>query len=879
MTEPTTLETASRIKNAEALSKPAFVTPVLARLTNGEDAGGNNLVLPPSVRGGVRFPGLPLFPLGTERYAVKGGMAIAVEVFPDDQITLLDEEGLQPCAIAAFKALSASNGKNNDINNSNSNALALTLHSRVEARSDLGLIGADSLPSGARLSELLASADAQSLRERLKDMGCDLAQKTKSVFSAHGRPGCKKTFTARTASLCVVCAAEQNTTKLDNNKTANATSEQAASEYTASIPPSTIMVYIKRAEIHAEMQESEGKSKYQPFHLPTPLAEPLQEFTLQPGEAKAYVVKKGQYVQILDVRGQECSDFQAFDLRALDKNRLRDIDPTTTRSLMGALYPSPGLYAKYFTIEHKPIIEIVQDTVGRHDSFSLACTARYYEDAGYLGHTNCSDNLNAQALEHSIAERKGWPAINFFFNTMLDADYRLDLDEPWTRPGDYVLLRALDDLLCFSTACPCDIDAANGWNPTEVHVRVYDSDCNRQSLFSQGIGFRMTPQSDATLTKETAFHASFARQTRNFTEYNGYWLADDFTNLGALSEYWACREKVIVTDLSPLRKYDILGPDATALVQWCVTRDMRKLAVGQVVYSAMCYEHGGMIDDGTVLRLGDNNFRWIGGCDNSGLWLKEQAERLKLDVWVKNSTEQQHNIAVQGPLSRKLLEKIFWTPPQQPEVAELGWFRFTVARLGDFGGAAVVISRTGYTGELGYEIFCHPRDASTVFDAVWAAGEEYGIKPLGLAALDLLRIEAGLIFAGSEFCDRTDPFEAGIGFTVPLKSKQDDFCGRAALQRRKDSPSRKLVGLEIASNLVPNGGDCLREGRAQIGEITSAMRSPILGKTIALARLDIEYISDGREIEVGQLDGQQKRIPASIVPFPFYDPKKERVRA
>ena len=389
----------------------------------------------------------------------------------------------------------------------------------------------------------------------------------------------------------------------------------------------------------------------------------------------------------------------------------------------------------------------------------------------------------------------------------------------------------------------------------------------------------MTTQSDASLTKQTAFHESFAKKTRNFTEYNGYWLAQDFTNLGAIAEYWACREKVIITDLSPLRKYEVLGPDSAALMQWCATRDISKLAVGQVVYSAMCYENGGMIDDGTVLRLDEHNFRWIGGCDNSGLWLKEQASKLKLDVWVKNSSDHMHNIAVQGPNSRELLKSLFWTAAQQPTLEELGWFRFTIARLGGFDGVPVVISRTGYTGELGYEIFCHPRDASSVFDSVWNAGAEYDLKPLGLDALDLLRIEAGLIFAGSEFCDRTDPFEAGIGFTVPLKSKQDDFCGRESLQRRKDSPRQRLVGLEIASNTVPQGGDCIRQGRAQIGEITSAMRSPILSKTIALARLDIEYASEGKEVEVGQLDGQQKRIPATVVPFPFYDPKKERVRS
>ena len=827
----------------------------------------------PSVRGGVRFPGLPLFPLGVERYAIKGGCAFALEVFPDDEVTLLDEEGMQPCSIAAFSL------------------------QRHGSPSDLGLLGAkigasslaqskgkgknsEGKDSEKTLGSLLEDDDAAALRAKLRARGCDLQQKTKRVFDEHGRPGAQHRFSVQEPSLLIVCAELQN--NMFESMTKNMAENINWADEVLANPPSKIMLYVKRAPKGSigtgnglAEQELEQDITLRPPFVHPPLAEPLQDFVLQPGEAKAYIVKKGEFVQIQDVRGRECSDFQAYDLRALDKQIMRDIDPTTTRSLMSNLYPNPGLFAKYFTLDQKPLIEIVQDTVGRHDSFNLACTARYYEDAGYPGHVNCSDNLNSQGSAYDIASRAGWPAINFFFNTMLESDYCLISDEPWTRPGDYVLLRALEDVVCFSTACPCDIDSANGWNPTEVQVRVYRKDC----FFPQGLGVRMTTQSDASLTKQTAFHESFAKKTRNFTEYNGYWLAQDFTNLGAIAEYWACREKVIITDLSPLRKYEVLGPDSAALMQWCATRDISKLAVGQVVYSAMCYENGGMIDDGTVLRLDEHNFRWIGGCDNSGLWLKEQASKLKLDVWVKNSSDHMHNIAVQGPNSRELLKSLFWTAAQQPTLEELGWFRFTIARLGGFDGVPVVISRTGYTGELGYEIFCHPRDASSVFDSVWNAGAEYDLKPLGLDALDLLRIEAGLIFAGSEFCDRTDPFEAGIGFTVPLKSKQDDFCGRESLQRRKDSPRQRLVGLEIASNTVPQGGDCIRQGRAQIGEITSAMRSPILSKTIALARLDIEYASEGKEVEVGQLDGQQKRIPATVVPFPFYDPKKERVRS
>ena len=142
----------------------------------------------------------------------------------------------------------------------------------------------------------------------------------------------------------------------------------------------------------------------------------------------------------------------------------------------------------------------------------------------------------------------------------------------------------------------------------------------------------------------------------------------------------------------------------------------------------------------------------------------------------------------------------------------------------------------------------------------------------------MLRIEAGLVFAGYEFSDEIDPFEAGIGFTVPLKTQEDDFIGRKAIEERKAHPHRKLVGLDIEGGLVPVHGDCVRIGKAQVGTITSAMKSPWLGKTIALARVDVTHAAPGEIVEVGQLDGQQKRLKAVVTTFPHFDPTKERVK-
>ena len=194
-------------------------------------------------------------------------------------------------------------------------------------------------------------------------------------------------------------------------------------------------------------------------------------------------------------------------------------------------------------------------------------------------------------------------------------------------------------------------------------------------------------------------------------------------------------------------------------------------------------------------------------------------------------------------------------------------------------GIPLIVSRTGYTGELGYEIWCSPSDAPKVWDKVFEAGKDDGLIPAGFGALDLLRIEAGLILYGNEFDGQVDPFEAGVGFTVPLKTKTDDFIGKESLKKRKENPQKKLVGLELISKENANHGDCVHIGRAQVGIITSGCISPVLNKNIALCRIDVGHSKIGTEVEVGKIDGEQKRITAKIVEFPHFDPKKSRVRS
>lgn len=767
----------------------------------------------------VLEPGLNLLAANTERYPVRAGGSLAITLNPGDELEIISPEGLQPGEICVFDQ---------------------------QGKSDMQIIGATANGRAEGFKHHLPNTDK--LIVALKKFGVDLSEARSTWFFNDQSPaGDLIRFTASEFCYCLIAAPGADM-QVDQQSTTT-----------------DLVAYVYR----------QAKETEKPLiHLPDPLADPIEDMRIKARTAMAYEVRAGDYIQIIDVEGRECSDFQCFDKAKLEQGIEHCLDATATRHVVGAAYPAPGLYSKFYDQNFEAMLEVIRDTCGRHDSFGTACTAKYYDDMGYPGHVNCSDNFNYALEPYGVQSRRGWMAINLFFNTGIDDTNQMYFDEPWSRPGDYVLMRALKDMVCVSSACPCDIDAANGWNPTDIHMRIYAGN----NSFSKAMAYRMTTDADTQLTKETGFHPRTSEHTRNFTEYAGYWLANSYTQHGAIDEYWACREAVVAIDLSPLRKYEVTGPDAELLMQTCVTRNIRRLATGQVVYTAMCYENGGMIDDGTVFRLGQDNFRWIGGSDESGIWLREQAQKLGLQAWVRNSTDQLHNLQIQGPRSREVLKDIIWTRPDQATVEELGWFRFSIARIGDEHGIPIIVSRTGYTGELGYEVFCHPKHAPEVWDAIWEAGKPHKITPLGLEALDMLRIEAGLIFAGYEFSDQTDPYEAGISFTVPLKTKEDDFIGRDALIKRRENPQKALVGLELSGDELAANGDCVNIGRNQVGEITSAVRSPILRKNFALCRIQVEHSELGTEVEVGKLDGKQKRLPAKVVAFPFYDPTKSRVR-
>jgi len=274
-----------------------------------------------------------------------------------------------------------------------------------------------------------------------------------------------------------------------------------------------------------------------------------------------------------------------MNARALERGDERYIDSTVTRSMVRGAYPIPGLFDKFYDQDIRPLLKLKQDTVGRHDTFAYACTARGYEDRGFFGHLNCSDNISAQYEQFGIKARAAWPAINFFFNSWIDhGDNLIQSDEAWSRPGDYVAMEAMTDLVAVSTACPDDVDPINGWNPTDIHVRIY----RKHTPVRYGVAYRSEPDAEAILTEHSAFHKRTSALTRQYKVARDIWLPQSFEASRAHQEYEACRTTVTVQDMSSIRKFDVLGPDAEKLLQKATTRDITKLSINRGIYALLC---------------------------------------------------------------------------------------------------------------------------------------------------------------------------------------------------------------------------------------------------------------------------------------------------
>lgn len=361
----------------------------------------------------------------------------------------------------------------------------------------------------------------------------------------------------------------------------------------------------------------------------------------------------------------------------------------------------------------------------------------------------------------------------------------------------------------------------------------------------------------------TAFQPIIDRLGAEMTAWTGYSSPAQFA--GALDEYWAVRQRAGVYDLSPLRKFEFKGSGAMALAQQLVTRDLSKMRDGQVHYAPMCDEDGGIVDDCTVFRFGPDHAWLISGNEPDAEWVLSVAGRM--NVQAANATDRLPNLAVQGPRSRDVLRSLVG-----PVIDGLKYYWFAEATIKD---VPVVLSRTGYTGEIGYEVFVAPEQAETIWDAVMEAGQGAHILPCGLLSLDMVRVEYGLLFYGYDMDRSNNPFEMGLDGLVSLDGP--DFIGKDALRAIKArGVEKKLVGLEIAAPEAIGGGTVLDQDGREVGSITSPNYSPLLQKSLALAFVQTPLATLGQRLTV---DDGGTQYAATVARTPFYDPEKKIVRS
>ena len=389
----------------------------------------------------------------------------------------------------------------------------------------------------------------------------------------------------------------------------------------------------------------------------------------------------------------------------------------------------------------------------------------------------------------------------------------------------------------------------------------------------------------------TAFHERTLAlcESLNYREWSGYYTVSVY-EMHHEHEYNAIRNSAALIDISPLFKYKVTGKDATKFVNRVISRDINKVAIDQVIYCCWCDPEGKVIDDGTITRLAENEYRWT-AADPSLRWFQQNA--LGLNVRIEDITEQVAALALQGPTSGRLLNAA-----AEANISNLKYFRVTHGKIG---GVDVDISRTGYTGDLGFEIWMPWRDAVKVWDALNSKGKSFDIHPAGMIALDIARIEAGLILIEVDYtsskkalidAQKFSPAEIGLGKLVDLK--KESFVGREALAREaKKGADRALVGLEINWNEVESLYDKVgmapqvpsmasrtavpvyRGGRV-VGKATSTTWSPTLKKMIALACVNRENSAAGTTLNMEvTVEAVRHTVSAKIVPLPFFNPARK----
>jgi aminomethyltransferase len=369
----------------------------------------------------------------------------------------------------------------------------------------------------------------------------------------------------------------------------------------------------------------------------------------------------------------------------------------------------------------------------------------------------------------------------------------------------------------------------------------------------------------------TAFDDVQRRAGATWTDWEGWAWAADFGD--PVAEHQATRTACNMWDESPLRKWVLRGPDALSLADALFTNDMASLEVGQVRYGALCDEQGKMIMDGTVFHVGDNHCLSITSYDSDLDWFKQVASDRGLDVQIEDRTAEMPHLQVQGPKSREVLGPI----TEGADVGALRYFRF-ISEGVRVGGVACWVSRTGYSGELGFELYCAPDDAEALWNAVLEAGQPHGIRPIGLSAIETLRIESGLLFPDIDyFPHQTDPFEVRLDKVVK-PDKPGDFVGRDALRAiAAEGTQRLLTTLRIDGDQVPEYGAPVTSDGREVGILRSPCQSPTFDmQVIGMAAIDRDLVRDGQRVEVALGDGT---VGATVGPFPQYDTEKRRPRS
>jgi aminomethyltransferase len=389
----------------------------------------------------------------------------------------------------------------------------------------------------------------------------------------------------------------------------------------------------------------------------------------------------------------------------------------------------------------------------------------------------------------------------------------------------------------------------------------------------------------------TAVHEKTFRlcESLNYREWSGYYAVSVYETHHE-HEYNAIRNAAAVIDVSPLFKYRISGKDATKLVNRVIARDVNKVAVDQAIYCCWCDEQGKVIDDGTISRLGEDVYRWT-AADPSMRWFHQNA--LGLDVRIEDISDQLAALAIQGPTSGRLLNAV-----ADADIANLKYFRITQGKIA---GVNVDISRTGYTGDLGYEIWIPWNDAPKVWDALVDTGRKFDLHAAGMLALDVARIEAGLILIEVDYFSskkaliesrKYSPYEIGLGRLVDLKKEY--FIGREALEEENRAGAKRLLmGLEInwddverlydAIGLAPRVPDTasrvpvpVYRGGSQVGRATSTTWSPTLKKMIALASISREHAAPGTELQMEfTVEAVRHKVRATTKQLPFFNPPRK----